>query len=169
MKPNLVTPPEAESRDLDFALEKYLPFRLTVLSNRMTRSVARIYGRHFRLSAPEWRAMAVLGRYGAMTANQVVSRTTMDKVRVSRAVARLLTAGYITRQSDPEDRRRAILALTASGRNVYRQVVPLVLAVEEEFLAGLSREERAALDRTLTKLEHYTSAVPGPEEASEED
>jgi DNA-binding MarR family transcriptional regulator len=168
MKPNLVTSTPAENRDPDFTLEKYLPFRLTVLSNRMTRSVARIYGRHFGLSAPEWRAMAVLGHYGAMTANHVVTRTTMDKVRVSRAVARLLAAGYITRQSDPEDRRRAILALTASGMNIYHQVVPLVMAVEEELLAGLNREERATLDRVLAKLEHYTPALPESDEDSDE-
>lgn len=169
MKPILVPSIPAESRDPDFALEKYLPFRLTVLSNRMTRSVARIYGRHFRLSAPEWRTMAVLGRYGAMTANQVVARTTMDKVRVSRAVARLLAADYITRQSDPEDRRRAILALTDSGMTLYRQVVPLVVAVEDELLAALNREDRLALDRILAKLEHLTSALPGHDEGDDED
>ena len=67
-----------------FAIERFLPFRLSVLSNRLTRAVARVYTRRFRLSAPEWRTMAVLGRYGAMSANSVVDRTAMDKVRVSR-------------------------------------------------------------------------------------
>ena len=85
-----------------FAIERFLPFRLSVLSNRLTRAVARVYTRRFRLSAPEWRTLAVLGRYGAMSANSVVDRTAMDKVRVSRAVARLTTAGHITRRTDPE-------------------------------------------------------------------
>ena len=92
-----------------------MPFRLSVLANRMTRAVARVYMRRLQLSAPEWRTMAVLGRFGAMTANSVVERTAMDKVRVSRAVTRLLAAGHITRRTDPEDRRRAILDLTPTG------------------------------------------------------
>jgi DNA-binding MarR family transcriptional regulator len=101
--------------------------------------------------------MAVLGRYGAMTANNVVERTAMDKVRVSRSVARLLSAGHITRQADPEDRRRAILDLTQNGRETYRQIVPLVLAVEAELLTGLDPEERALFDRVMVKLEVQTS------------
>jgi DNA-binding MarR family transcriptional regulator len=138
-----------------FELGKYLPFRLTVLSNRLTRRVARFYGEQFKLSAPEWRTMAVLGQQGAMSANAVITQTTMDKVRVSRAVAKLLKTGFITRDSDPQDRRRAILDLTAAGREIYRQIVPLVQEVEAEIVAALSGPERAVLDNALAKIEAY--------------
>ncbi len=149
-------------------LEHFVPFRLSVLANRVTRAVARAYARRFRLSAPEWRTMAVLGRYGAMTANSVVERTAMDKVRVSRAVARLLTHGRITRRTDPDDRRRAILDLTAEGRTVYTAVVPLVLAVENELLAKLGAEERRLLGEILHKLEQGAAADFGGEGEEEE-
>jgi DNA-binding MarR family transcriptional regulator len=139
-------------------LERFLPFRLSVLANRLTRAVARVYMQRFHLSAPEWRTMAVLGLYGAMSANSVVERTAMDKVRVSRAVARLLAAGRITRRTDIEDRRRAILDLTPKGRADYDQIVPMVLAVESELLSELGGEERAMLDQIMRKLERRTAA-----------
>jgi DNA-binding MarR family transcriptional regulator len=142
-----------------FAIERFLPFRLSVLSNRLTRATARVYARRFRLSAPEWRTMAVLGRYGAMNANSVVDRTAMDKVRVSRAVARLTAAGHITRRVDPLDRRRAILDLTPQGSSVYQQIVPLVRAVEDEIFSGISADERATLDRVMAKLESRGGAA----------
>lgn len=150
-------PPDDAARALD--LEQFMPFRLSVLANRVTRAVARVYARRFQLSAPEWRTIAVLGRYGAMTANSVVERTAMDKVRVSRAVARLLTRGRITRRTDPEDRRRAILDLTADGRAVYDRIVPMALAVERELLSDLNAEERALLSQTLRKLELRTAGA----------
>lgn len=150
------------------ALERFVPFRLSVLANRLTRAVARVYSQRFRLSAPEWRTMAVLGRYGAMTANSVVERTAMDKVRVSRAVARLLGAGHITRRADPDDRRRAILDLTPSGLAVYRQIVPLVLAVERDLLTGLDAEERATFERVMLKLEAHSAQLVSPGDANEE-
>jgi DNA-binding MarR family transcriptional regulator len=131
-----------------------------VLANRMTRAVARIYMKRHKLSAPDWRTLAVLGRFGAMSAFTVVERTAMDKVRVSRSVSRLLTLGYITRRTDPEDRRRAILDLTPSGQTVYRQIVPRALAVEEELLSILSAEERAAFEMALTKLESRVASTP---------
>jgi len=139
----------------NFELGKYLPFRLTVLSNRLTRRVARFYGERFKLSAPEWRTMAVLGQQGAMSTNAVIAQTTMDKVRVSRAVAKLLKAGLITREADPQDRRRAILNLTGPGLEIYRQIVPLVQEIESEIVAALSGTERTVLDNALAKIEAY--------------
>jgi len=137
----------------EFAIERYLPFRLSVLANRFTRAAARVYAQHFRLTAPEWRTLAVLGRYGPMNANTVVERTAMDKVRVSRSVARLVAGGLITRRVDAADRRRAILELTPQGANTYRQVAPLVLAVEDQILETMSAEERNQLEHLCRKLE----------------
>lgn len=150
----------AETRTASaFTIEQFLPFRLSVLSNRLTRTAARVYSRRFRLSAPEWRTMAVLGRYGAMNANNVVDRTAMDKVRVSRAVARLTAAGHITRRIDPADHRRAILDLTPQGASTYQQIVPWLRAVQDEILASLDAGERNMLDRVLLKLEQRSATV----------
>jgi DNA-binding MarR family transcriptional regulator len=162
MKRIATGPPPTDGAALD--LEHFVPFRLSVLANRVTRSVARVYARRFQLSAPEWRTMAVLGRFGPMTANSVVERTAMDKVRVSRAVARLLAHERITRRTDPDDRRRAILDLTAEGRAVYSAIVPMVLAVESELLGMLAAEERRQLGEILDKLEQGTAEEAGAEE-----
>jgi DNA-binding MarR family transcriptional regulator len=170
MKPILLDPrlpADAVAEPLD--LERFLPFRLSVLANRVTRAVARVYARRFQLSAPEWRTMAVLGRYGAMTANSVVERTAMDKVRVSRAVARLLARGRVSRRTDPEDRRRAILDLTPEGRLTYSNVVPMVLAVESELIADLDSEERALLETVMRKLELRTAHDFGGADEDEEE
>jgi len=147
-----------------FVLERFVPFRLSVLANRMTRGVAQVYMRRFHLSAPEWRTLAVLGRFGAMTAANVGERTAMDKVRVSRAVTRLLQLGHVTRRTDPVDRRRAILDLTPSGQNVYRQIVPRALAVEAQMLASLSPEEHALLLQAIGKLENRIAELQVPAE-----
>ncbi len=154
---------------LSFELGKYLPFRLTVLSNRLTRRVARFYGQQFKLSAPEWRTIAVLGQQSSMSANAVIVHTTMDKVRVSRAVAKLLKAGFITRDSDSDDRRRAILALTPAGNEIYRQIVPLVQEVEAEIVAELSGDERSVLNNALAKIEAYLEHLGETAAGLEED
>jgi len=143
----------------NFELGKFVPYRLAVLSNKLARRIARHYGERFKLTAPEWRTMAVLGQHGAMSANSVIVQTTMDKVRVSRAVAKLLHAGYITRIADPADRRRAVLELTPKGAEVYRQIVPLVQTVEAEILAELTQDERASLEGALGKIEAYLEAA----------
>jgi DNA-binding MarR family transcriptional regulator len=134
-------------------LERFLPYRLSVLMLRISNAIARSYERRFRLSVPEWRVMAVLGRFGPLSANGVAEKTQMDKVRVSRAVARLMAAGRVSRRTDRMDRRRSILALTAAGEAIHREIVPHAERVEARLLAGLDEVERAALDRLLAKLE----------------
>ena len=149
-----VAVPEADG----LILERFLPYRLSTLTLRISNAIARSYERRFNLSVPEWRVMAVLGRFGPLSANGVGEKTQMDKVRVSRAVARLLTANRITRRTDTEDRRRAILDLTPKGRADYEQIVPMVLAVESELLSELDGAERVTLERIMRKLEARTAA-----------
>jgi DNA-binding MarR family transcriptional regulator len=133
-------------------LERFLPYRLSVLANRTSRSLARVYAERFRLSVPQWRVMAVLADTPELSASQVAERTEMDKVMVSRAVAGLVQAKRALRTTAREDRRRSVLRLSERGLAVYREIVPLARAYEAELLAGLAPEERAALDRLLAAL-----------------
>ena len=72
------------------ALESFLPYQLSVIASRVSRGLARLYAVRFDLTVPEWRIMTVLGRFPGVSANEVCELTAMDKVRVSRGVARLL-------------------------------------------------------------------------------
>lgn len=134
-------------------LERFLPYRLSVLSNNVSQAIARQYAERFELSVNEWRAMAILGRYPGVSANEVAERTAMDKVAVSRALARLIDAGRVRRTTHGDDRRRSVLELTARGRKVYEQVAPMALRHEQRLLAHLDAQERDWLDRILTKLD----------------
>lgn len=123
-----------------------------MLNEQVSRSLAALYADRFDLTPPEWRAMAVLAQFQPLSANGICSRTNMDKVRVTRAVARMIAAGLVSRQEDETDRRYVSLTLTAKGRTVYDQILPLVQAREAELLSALNADERAALDTILRKL-----------------
>jgi DNA-binding MarR family transcriptional regulator len=133
-------------------LERFLPYRLSVLSNTISQAIAREYAERFDLSITEWRVIAVLGRYPGLSANEVAERTAMDKVAVSRAVARLIDAGRLTRDTHGDDRRRSVLELTPRGQRLYEQIAPLALRRERDLLETLDAEEQRWLDRILDKL-----------------
>ena len=147
-------------------LELFVPYRLSVLSNTISGAIAREYGERFSLTIPEWRVMAVLGRFAPLTSGGVAMRTAMDKVRVSRAVARLDHAGYLRRRPDPADRRRGLLRLSPRGERIYRQIVPLALARERDLLAALTTDERHHLDHLLTKLRWQAETLRGDDRGS---
>ena len=133
-------------------LEHFLPYRLSVLSNRISQEIARLYAERFALNVTEWRLLAVLGRYPDLTATELVERTAMDKVAVSRAVASLVADGRLTRRVDGEDRRRTKLRLSAKGYRIYDEVAPMALQYQQRLLAALSGEDRALLEDLLARL-----------------
>jgi DNA-binding MarR family transcriptional regulator len=133
-------------------LDHFLPYRLSILSNRASDAIARHYSDRFGLSVPEWRIMAVLGQTPGLSARDVAARTAMDKVQVSRAVASLVDARRVKRDGDEADGRITRLSLTSKGLAIYDEVVPLALHLEEVFLSALTPDERRMLDRLMTKL-----------------
>lgn len=133
-------------------LEDFLPYRLSILSNRVSRAIAARYAKTFDLTIPEWRIIAVLGRRPGLTAKEVAEATEMDKVAVSRAVARLMAARRVRANADKEDARRQRLSLTAQGEDVHARIAPIALASEHKLLSALDARERAQLDDLLDRL-----------------
>lgn len=160
---------EGAEKHAHWELDRFLPYRLSVLSNRISQTIAGAYARRFGLGVTEWRVIAVLGRYPGLSANAVAARTAMDKVAVSRTVARLLERGLAQRDTHDDDRRRSVLELSADGYRIYDEVVPLALDYERRLLAPLDDGERAQLDHLLRKLhegvrEMESDGNPGVEE-----
>jgi DNA-binding MarR family transcriptional regulator len=145
-------------------LDRFVPYRLSVLSNRVSSAIAHEYSERFGLSIPEWRIMAVLGQSSGLSSRAVAERTAMDKVQVSRAVATLVETKRVQKQTDSEDGRVARLSLTPKGRAIYDEIVPLALHLEEIFLGALSSEERAQFDRLMTKLDRQASLLSAPDD-----
>ncbi|MEN1941552.1 MarR family transcriptional regulator [Luteimonas sp. MJ174] len=140
------------ARDAALDLERFVPYQLSLLSNVVSQEIAQAYGERFGLAVTEWRIIAVLGRFPRLSAAGVAERSAMDKVAVSRAVARLLERGLLHREMHDDDRRRSVLELSEAGREVYSQVAPLALAYEQELLSPLSGDERVQFSRMLDKL-----------------
>lgn len=134
------------------SLGGFLPYRLSVVSECVSRLFARRYEDRFGLTIPEWRVVAVLGESGACSTQEVIERTEMDRVRVSRAVIRLADKTLVMREKLPGDQRAQKLRLTRKGVGIYLQIVPLAHELQAALTAVLDAQERTVLDAALRKL-----------------
>ncbi len=135
------------------SLETFLPYRLAVTASFVSRGLSAVYERRFGLSIAEWRILANLGHYGALTAGAIATHSTLDKPKVTRALQRLHARRLVSRKMGRKDRREVTVTLTATGERIYCDIAALALAWEAQLLATLSISERAALLRTLARLE----------------
>jgi DNA-binding MarR family transcriptional regulator len=133
-------------------LQQFLPYRLAVVSESVSRALAAVYAQRFALSRDEWRVLALLAQDGALKSTELGARTTLDKMQVSRAVTRLERDGLTERRPDKADRRNLVVRLTPAGRALHRKIVPMAQAREHFLLDALEPAERAALNAALDKI-----------------
>jgi len=148
--------------DDELRLEDFLPYRLAVLSNTVSTTVARAYDKRFSVSIPEWRVIAVLGRFPGLSAVEVAERTLMDKVAVSRAVTKLIKNGRIDREFADADKRRSILNLSEEGKQLHDEIAQLALQFERDLLHGFSEDEMANLNNIMERLLARASLIGSP-------
>jgi DNA-binding MarR family transcriptional regulator len=140
-------------------LPRFLPYRLTKLSGFISRNLGNIYSERFNLTIPEWRIIALLGSEDGLTAQIIGIRASLDKVRISRAVDRLVKSGRVKKQTHETDRRSSLLYLTKAGRELLEEIVPLAQDYEDRLLKDFSAEEIEILDRFLNRLDSKAESL----------
>lgn len=157
--PDAPGPRSAAQSEAGLVLDAYLPYRLSVASNAVSGLIARAYEDRFGLSVPQWRLICVLAEDGALTQGQIVVRTIMDKVTVSRAAQGLLRRHLVTRSAHHADARSHVLALSPQGERLYAEIAPMALAYEQALIAGLSSGEVEDLKRLLSRLQSAATSL----------
>ena len=139
-------------------LKRYLPYRLSILSNRISALISEIYSDKFALSITEWRIMAVLGEYPDVSADEVSLKTQIEKSILSRAINKLVQRKLLQREFDPLDRRRSMLRLTATGLSVYDEVVPVSYDYEKALVSRFTDAEREQFSEFIDRLYQHAES-----------
>jgi DNA-binding MarR family transcriptional regulator len=134
-------------------LPNYLPYRITSLAALIRRALADIYRDDPGLNEPEWKVMTALAHFGPVSSGDIGTYITLDRVAVSRALARLLELGLATRAENPEDQRTFTVDLTPQAAKIYDRMAAQALEIEEPVLAALEQNEARELLRLLDKVE----------------
>lgn len=135
----------------DFNLEDFLPYRLSIAANTVSKRIAETYA-PYKLSRTQWRVMAVLATCQQMTAQMVADKTGMDKTTVSRAVGKMLERGLVKRCASDQDGRSTPLSLSVAGREMFTKIAPEALRQERELKNMFSDEDLDKLTSFLNKL-----------------
>jgi DNA-binding MarR family transcriptional regulator len=147
--------------DVSLRLDAFIPYLLSVTSNVVSDAVASTYQALFGLTIPEWRLIAVIAEDEGITQQQVGRRTRMDKVTVSRATIALVDRGLVERKPHASDRRSQSLHLTKAGHDLYDQVAPKALELEQRIFASFDPKEVAAFSAMLTRIQDVTLKISG--------
>ncbi|WP_413208353.1 MarR family winged helix-turn-helix transcriptional regulator [Rhodospirillum sp. A1_3_36] len=158
----MISGQEKKPEETTFVLSDFFPYKVRIFYTAVSGAVRQVYTSLHGLSVNEWRTLAVLCDNAPLSAKEIVGRSSMDKVNVSRAISALQKKGILERHIDPTDRRRILLRLTRKGRLILTDLLPEVKQVEERMLDGLSAEERDTFLRLMTRVTANARAIGPP-------
>ena len=161
--PEDATPDDVARAPASLRLDAYLPYRLSVASNAVSRLIARAYEDRFGLTIPQWRLIAVLAEDGPLTQQAIGARTVMDKVTVSRATQGLVKRRLVQRAPHDDDGRSHHLALSKAGVRLYSEVSPVALEYETQLLRHFDPAAIENLKQFLLHLERTAGELSDSE------
>ena len=127
--------------EFEFDLETFLPFRLHQASEAVSQSFRAVYREEYSMTRSQWRVLAHLGQYGAMTATEISASAGLHKTKVSRAVQDLQNRRWLSKQADETDRRVQIRNLTKAGRLTYQRLGKLAQAYNRQMAQKLGQHD----------------------------
>jgi DNA-binding MarR family transcriptional regulator len=130
----------------------WLSFRTNFIAHHFNQPLYDWIQRRYRLTPPEHVVLYALGLKQGITADDIAASSSRPKNTLSRAVNSLLRKKLVLRKQDQSDRRRLSLYLTRSGRRIFEDTVPRLVAREQAMAAALTPAEQQQLNRLLTKI-----------------
>ncbi|MGV3653654.1 MAG: MarR family winged helix-turn-helix transcriptional regulator [Noviherbaspirillum sp.] len=147
---NPKTAQDGDGTEGDFA--SYLTFRLDLLKTEMIQGANVVYRREIGLDVRTLRVLRAICDAPGSTSTRVIERTLIEKTLLSKVVADLVERKLVRRTIHPDDARHYQLWPTAAGKKARKASDKIGKAMEEQMLAVLSADEKAALCRIIDKL-----------------
>jgi DNA-binding MarR family transcriptional regulator len=112
------------------------------------------HGRTGGLHGPQFHALVIVVEAGedGIRLGDIGSKLFVTGSNVTGLVDRLEQAGFVTRETEPSDRRVLLARATPEGRELYERVAPGVQAKITRVLSCLSDEEQVLLAELLDRV-----------------
>ena len=104
------------------------------------------------VTTTQFAVLARLAEIGPQSQNHLGRETAMDAATIKGVVDRLAKLGLVATNSDPADRRRLTVSLTAAGETLFAHHVPTALSVSADTVSPLTPDEARLLKDLLLRL-----------------
>ena len=113
---------------------------------------ARTQAAGFDLTSVQFAAMDAIANHPGADQATIAQLIAFDRATIGGVIDRLLQKGWIRRSVSERDRRARVLELTAKGKRLMTELLPLVAELQAEVLEPLSDEEKTAFMTLARKV-----------------
>ena len=148
----------------EMAVEESLILRVLTLLGRDLTARMDQWLRTDGLTEIEFRALATVFAHGTdqVCPSDLGTQLAQSPANMTRITDVLVQRGLVTRHNNEQDRRRVMLAITAEGEQLMRDILPLMGAFVRSLFLPFSPGERKRLLFDLKRLSGALDATPLP-------
>ena len=106
----------------------------------------------YGINTSQYLFIVVLCKEPGITQDKLPERIGINKSNVTRGLAQLEQAGFIRRETNPQDKRTTTVYPTQRARDIYPQIMRLISEWDSAATGLFSDEEKRALQVLLQRL-----------------
>lgn len=137
---------------IDFSKpENSLGYLTRIAFRSISRDLERLTLPH-GVTAGQWRFLRALWQRDGITQRELSRAVVMREPTTVIALKGMEKAGLVRRESCPDDRRRSLVFLTQRARDLQAELLPHIVAVNEQATIGMTDAEIAQLKVLLRRV-----------------
>jgi MarR family transcriptional regulator, organic hydroperoxide resistance regulator len=96
-----------------------------------------------QLTMRQYQALIIINAKGQLAISELCERLNLASSTGTELINRMLTAGYVEKTSESQDRRQMIIHLAVKGRNILKERFGMMTEMFEKFISPFSDQERS--------------------------
>lgn len=128
---------------------------IALLTNNGSKSICEAMNRQFMkndITRLQWTALYFIQKNNRVTQKDLAAMLMISTPSATNLVHRLVRAGYIIQEDDPDDFRSNLLRLTAQGEKVYKDSYPIVESFNSNATTGISDHDLTIFKNVLNTM-----------------
>ena len=110
----------------------------------------------FGLAGSKWKIIVVLSLKEGITQKHVADMAFVEAPTLVPVIDKMEKEGYLTRQSDPKDRRNNLIFMTKKSRDIVDPIIQCILEIRNMGLNKISKKDMEIAKKVLEQITSNT-------------
>ena len=110
----------------------------------------------FGLTGSKWKIIVVLSLKEGITQKHIADMAFVEAPTLVPVIDKMEKEGYLTRQSDPKDRRNNLIFMTKKSRDIVDPIIECILEIRNMGLNKISKKDMEIAKKVLEQITSNT-------------
>ena len=108
--------------------------------------------RRFNITGGKWKIFVALAIKEGVTQKHLADLLFVEAPTLVPIIDKMVKEGYVTRQSDPEDRRNNLIFMTSKSKEIVEPIIDCIFEIRDMGLSKISQKDQDTVIKVLKQI-----------------